>query len=546
MKILLVTIHVRRSIYSVPLGVASFSAALTSFLEESDSVKLFDFYPEEGSSRDLANLILNEKADAVGFSIALWNRNQVLEVIHLLKQSTPELIFFAGGADVSANSFQLKDTLLFDILVKGEGEPHASELLFKLKAAQSNRPETTLIMENRLVDSLKSLPSPWLDGILDPSLYDGVLWELARGCPFHCSFCYESKGSSTVRHIPEDRIRAELELFIAQGVQNIFILDPTFNFDLTRSKKLLRLFHSIAPEIHFSFEARSEFIDEELAELFGLMNGSLQIGLQSSVPSVLEKINRRVNLDLFNEKILLLHQYGVIYGFDLIFGLPGDDITGFLNSIDFALSMRPNHLDVFPLSILPGTALAEEAEGYQLEYQHSAPYAMLSSPRFSVGDMDLAKRIAASIDFFYNKGAAVSWFSLVFDSLQIEPSSFFRLAADLSLKQSIPLFSSLSLDLISYQRELISSLTEQCSPFKGESLTVLLKLAADIIQWYGFVTLFDQNELDGNSIVSFYYHPGDWLPVVESGLENLQDVVPFLTEKNIQGKFIELLNDIYE
>ena len=37
--------------------------------------------------------------------------------------------------------------------------------------------------------------SPYLSGVLNPQDYQGgALWELARGCPFKCAYCYESKG----------------------------------------------------------------------------------------------------------------------------------------------------------------------------------------------------------------------------------------------------------------------------------------------------------------------------------------------------------------
>ena len=59
----------------------------------------------------------------------------------------------------------------------------------------------------------------------------------------------------------------------------------------------------------------------------------------------------------------------MIFGFDLIYGLPGDNLSGFCNSIDFALNLMPNNLELFCLSVLPGTDLFDAAKGYGLVFQ---------------------------------------------------------------------------------------------------------------------------------------------------------------------------------
>ena len=63
----------------------------------------------------------------------------------------------------------------------------------------------------------ENLPSPYLTGTLNPAEYqNGALWELARGCPFKCAYCYESKGEKTVAYFPMERIRQELDFFAKQ------------------------------------------------------------------------------------------------------------------------------------------------------------------------------------------------------------------------------------------------------------------------------------------------------------------------------------------
>ena len=217
------------------------------------------------------------------------------------------------------------------------------------------------------VMDLNTLPSPYLTGTIDPCRYSGLLWELSRGCPFKCGFCFESRGVAGVRQISLERIRKELELFEEKKVNQVFVLDPTFNCDIKRAKKILRMILKTAPLIHFTFEIRAEFIDREIAELFAGIHCSLQVGLQSAHPEVLANVNRTIDTVKFAEKISLLNSAGAIFGLDLIYGLPGDTPDGFKESLNYALRLQPNHLDIFPLAVIPGTALYDQAESFSPE-----------------------------------------------------------------------------------------------------------------------------------------------------------------------------------
>ncbi|MBK7294870.1 MAG: radical SAM protein [Holophagaceae bacterium] len=195
-------------------------------------------------------------------------------------------------------------------------------------SSRGNRPGTLAGWARpRPVKDLTDLPSPYLDGTLRPGDYGGALWELSRGCPFTCDFCFEARGTAGTRRIPLARVEAELDLFQARGIREVFVLDPTFNYHKVQAKQVLRLIAAKAPGTHFFFEVRSEFLDREMAGLFAAIHCTLQMGLQSAHDDVLRNISRSFDPDDFEAKILLLHQAGVPYGFDLIYGLPGDTLT---------------------------------------------------------------------------------------------------------------------------------------------------------------------------------------------------------------------------
>ncbi len=433
MRIALVAIHPASSPQAVPLANAFLQSYLTIFPPtDIPEIQRVDCFLEQDSG-DCQAVISLLQPDLVGFSMYVWNRDKCRDIAAQLRRQCPGITIFAGGPEVTADPNGILAGDEFDFLIVGEGEMPFAELCQQLQSGKAidavpglatrSAAGYTLIPAEPLY-TLDEIPSPWLNGTLDAGQYPGLLWQLSRGCGFACDFCFDSRDRHGVRRFSLERLEAELRHFAAKGVNQIFVLDSTFNQDQRRAKTILRLIRKIAPAIHFHFEVRSEFIDRELAELFAAITCSLQIGLQSSDPSVLKQVGRTFRPDDFVSRTMLLNDTGAIFGFDLMYGLPGDSLAGFSSSLEFALDLYPNHLDIFPLAILPGTALALRAESLGLEYLQQPPYVLLSSPTFSAADMEKARRLASACDIFYTRGRSVAWFNGMLHALGQRPAAF--------------------------------------------------------------------------------------------------------------------------
>ncbi len=115
---------------------------------------------------------------------------------------------------------------------------------------------------------------------------------------------------------------------------------------------------------------------------------------------------------------------GVTFGLDLIYGLPGDNHQGFTASIDYALEQQPNQVDIFPLSILPGTEIYANQERFQIFGEQQPPYLQTENHSYSSADFAASQELAASADIFYNRGRAVGFFRQLMTTLQEKPSRF--------------------------------------------------------------------------------------------------------------------------
>lgn len=431
MRILLVSIHPYPSPQAMPLA----NAFLQSYLSnDSPEITITNFFVGQETVH-CVDAISAQQPDAVGFSMYVWNREMCIEIARELHSRMPGLTLFAGGPEPTADMEGVMTASSFNFLIAGEGEKPFAEVCNRLITGASvahingvalrEEGGPVFTPQTPLAD-LDAIPSPYLQGILNTDRYQGILWQLSRGCGFSCDFCFDSLGSGGVRRFSLERIEAELRHFASKGVSQVFVLDSTFNQDAARAKKILRLIKKIAPYIHFHFEVRSEFIDREMARLFADITCSLQIGLQSSNAEALKGVGRAFDRNDFMAKAALLNEAGAVFGFDLIYGLPGDTPKSFAQSLDFALGLYPNHLDIFPLAILPGTSLAARSSSIGLCRLTSPPYTLISSPTFAPEEMGCAKRLADACDIFYNRGKAVAWFNGVIAPLGIKPSVFLQ------------------------------------------------------------------------------------------------------------------------
>lgn len=425
------TLLVEKSPQALPLGVACVASALKTaeiastlvvFSAEDSEIK--DKTPDE-QGQVIADRIIEkgsvtkEEIFVVCFSVYVWNRFALTKAAKILKEKFPHLITIAGGPEVTANPKSFSD---FSVAISGEGEIAVLELIQQVEKSEDISSLPSIVYGTQ--SNPETLSSPYLDGTLDPSVYGGALWELARGCPFKCSYCYESKGEKKVVYFPLSRLEQELRLFAEKEISQVFVLDPTYNADKTRAVEMLNLIQKITPDIFYHFECRAEFIDKPLAKAFARNNCSLQIGLQSAHEDVLAKVHRSFDKKKFIRNIGFLNDAGAVFGFDLIYGLPGDTLQGVKESMDFALQLYPNHLELFRLSVLPGTDLFDRAKELQLEYLKEPPYHVTRTSGFTSQDLEKAEELATACNIFYSAGRSVSWFMSVVKCLKLKPVAF--------------------------------------------------------------------------------------------------------------------------
>ncbi len=540
MRVLFVNLHTGSG--TLPLASACLAAALEARFGDAVHCPILELapgFPPEAT----AKTILAEAPDIVALTLYVWSRTDLLALaarLHALFResalTTCPPIILAGGPEVTANPAAIQTHPAIDLAVPGEGEQSIVEIAEALITAP---PESRADILSELPSpytatqavDLNRLPSAFDSRALAGRSYQDTVWELTRGCPFSCHFCYASKGNKLVRSKSLARAATELAALQARGRSRIFILDPTFNANPQRAKDYLRLFlntRNSNSELQYHMEIRTEFLDEEQAELFAELGAMLQIGLQSTVPEVARGIGRPFSLEDYQEKINMLHEAGASFGLDLIYGLPGDSLEGFRTSLDFALECRPNHLDIFPLAVLPGTRLHDEAPDRLLQFDSQAPYLVFGSPTFPKEDLERAAELKAAVDELYNKGRAVPWFFVAAEALELSPVAV--LDAFIATRNPVtgasdttgrPEHGSRSIQSI---RNFLTSLAGQSG--HSEKGVIL----SDIAGYFSCESAFREGE-ELPAEVEFTHQPGKLAELIEMGIDDIEELAAFTPKK---------------
>ncbi len=489
MRILLPTMHVRRSPQSVPLAAGCLKAALPEHFHH--ETKLLNLFPEQ-TNAEICSDLLEYRPELIAFPLYLWNRKRILKICRELRQQHPSVQLFVGGPEASADHQAVIAEGRLDGVIYGEGEILFTELVQRLENKVPLNGLTGLITETShnhpqaaACPDLAKLPSPWLLGTIPLNNGDGVLWEIARGCHFNCAFCYDAKGQQGVRSLPFERLTAELDLFVRSGVTQIWILDSTFNAPLERGKQLLQLLIERAPQIHFHLEAKADFLDAETAEMLSHLSCSVQIGLQSVRQEILKPLHRSLQPESMSKMLKLLSDVSVTFGLDLIYGLPGDNHAGFRNSLDFALMQQPNQVDIFPLAVLPGTELFQLQNEFGITAQEKPPYLIETNHSYSTSDLLSSQQLAAACDIFYNRGRAVGFLLQLCETLKLLPSEFLEqfyswltARTDLSAQQILAVDQWQPKTILAIQQDFVAA------TFRNSRKKQLLKLCEDLLNYH--------------------------------------------------------------
>ena len=374
-----------------------------------------------------------EQAELIAFSCYIWNIEQTLRIVSDIKKISPQTLIVLGGPEVSFGIFDLMhDNPAIDFVIKGEGEEPFRCLVETLVRAKTDLPQDGLAeIDNLFLRegsdtisgpfsrenlALDSLPSPFEAGLVDftkPLIY----YETSRGCPFSCAFCLSSVEGS-VRSFSMDRIKRDLLFLMNCDVAQIKLVDRTFNYDAARADTIWEFILENNRSSHFHFEISADLLTGNNLNTLARVPEStfrFEIGIQSSSAETLEQVGRTADLSrIFANVHRLKTETFIELHLDLVAGLPGEDYTSFLNSLQAVAELKPDMIQIEPLKVLKGAPMRAIADREGYAFSEFPPYTILRNPWLSYEDICRVETIGRLLDLFNKHGG----FTAAFRTLQ--------------------------------------------------------------------------------------------------------------------------------
>jgi len=359
-----------------PIGISSIAAYLE---REGCQTAILDAYAKPRSARQMAAEGLEFEPDLVGFSTTTAGFLEAHDIAEALRQARPELPFVFGGVHVSAMREKLLERFpLIDYAIAGEGEQAMTELI----AGGSEDPagvsgllyrsegEVRFTGQRTDLVELDSLPLPAYERLPGfPDAYHLAMFNYgkapatstvtSRGCPYACSYCDRSVYGRSFRFNSAEYIYEHVRYLRDRwGIRHVTFYDDLFTYDRPRIVELCTKLAEQPLGVTFSCDVRVNHVDDELIRLLkdaGCYQAAF--GIESGDPAVLKMHRRDPRLENYMRVASSFKKVGIRVKGLFIMGLPGENEVAIRRTMDLALSLPLDEVNVSKFTPFPGAPL---------------------------------------------------------------------------------------------------------------------------------------------------------------------------------------------
>ncbi|MFE6799511.1 B12-binding domain-containing radical SAM protein [Paenibacillus chitinolyticus] len=374
-------------------------------------------YTIKDPAMNIVSDLYGKNPDVLGFSCYIWNIEETLRVIRMIKKIRPDLTIVLGGPEVSYDTEEWMRTVPeVDFIVMGEGEETFKHFLQELSTTRKfhfvygiayRKGEEIILTPGRPKLDLNAIPSPHR---FEEDLKDlgnrVVYFETSRGCPFSCQFCLSSIEVG-VRYFDIERTKSEILYLIANGAKLIKFVDRTFNIKRDYALEIFQFLIDNHQGCVFQFEITADIMRPEVLDFLaenappGIFR--FEIGVQSTNDETNNLVKRRQNFAKLTRTVTKVKESGKIdQHLDLIAGLPEENYDSFRKTFNDVFALGPEELQLGFLKMLRGTGLRIDAAKYGYIFMDQAPYEILGNDILPFTDLIRIKRVEDVLEKYWN------------------------------------------------------------------------------------------------------------------------------------------------
>lgn len=327
---------------------------------------LYYGYPYEVIKQKIRQI--NPDIVGIGSQFSAQAKNSE-KMAKLVKEIDTNILVIAGGPHMTIKGYDtMKSNPCFDVIVCGEGEYTAVELLDAIENKQKLNRIKGIIFRNKSGQIIQNPPREYivnLDALPLPayhlvdmeqylSLYQKGIYGrnpdekraisiiTSRGCPFNCIFCsiHLHMGKLFRAHSPEYVLKHIAYLAKTYNVKHIHFEDDNFTFNLDRCEKIID--GMINNKFNLVWDTPNGVRADRLnSRLLRKMKKSgllyLTIGIESGDQKVLDNIiSKTLKLEDVETVTKLCYKEHISLGAFFVVGFPGETIKEMNNTKKFA------------------------------------------------------------------------------------------------------------------------------------------------------------------------------------------------------------------
>ncbi|MFW9946013.1 MAG: B12-binding domain-containing radical SAM protein [Candidatus Odinarchaeota archaeon] len=320
------------------------------------------------------NAISNNEPEYIGISVMTGPQiYHALKVCEAIKEQFNNVKIVWGGIHSTILPTQTLQNNLIDFVVRGEGEKPYYELVSRKKKSQVKGlsiKKGRKIYHNPNSDLLNSveinkLSIPW--ELINSKHYiknGNFNMITSRGCPFGCSFCYNTLFQNVWRGWTAAKCIEELDKCLDFGVKKINFYDDYFFANMERIKALFNYFKN--RDIIWKAELRVDHLNSSLAKEAKEHGCSqLYFGVESGSQRVLDILNKRILIKDIIRSARITKALDIVADYSWMIGVPGETKSDIKKTIFLAKKVKEINPDCeFSIKILfpyPKTPIYDEA-----------------------------------------------------------------------------------------------------------------------------------------------------------------------------------------
>lgn len=362
-----------------PLGLLYISGYL-----KQQNIKNYLFDATFSNQEKQLDFIAQKKPKVVALYVNLMTKINVIKLIKILKTDAnygfPKLVL--GGPDVTYNLENYLKAGAHYIVI-GEGEQTMTELY---TAISENKSITSVngiayLEKNNVIKTaprtkikdLSTLPLPNREAI-NISEYlktwkthhgkSSMTISTQRGCPYTCKWCSTAVYGQSYRRRPANLVVAEMAMLQKQyNPDSIWFVDDVFTVSHKWIKSFAQETEKQKVKIPFECITRAERLNTEILQLLKKAGCfRIWIGAESGSQKIIDKMDRRVDINRVKEAIIEANTMGIETGTFIMLGYPDETLEDINKTINYLKDANPSHYTITIAYPIKGTALYTEIE----------------------------------------------------------------------------------------------------------------------------------------------------------------------------------------